>query len=275
MSNNPLDFDFAQLTKRKARGPKKSKGEWIPILAVACCVFVVLIVVVIASTNNQVGKQPTQSVAKQQPTQSVAKQQPTQSVAKEQPKQEQPKQEQPRSKLSFSLPEEYADVKIERFGLGAVMEMVQTFPDRESEVGSNLPGERMAPEIAKTIQAAEPDMLDDFAGLEKAGQFLEKYPRPWTLPKVIAWYCSSADDKERICFLKVLAQVSDVRATYVVGEALEWDSSLVVRLAACELITTFCEPSSSQSNVEMVKAATTWWTANKDRLRKELNEGKG
>ena len=172
--------------------------------------------------------------------------------------------------LSFSFPEQYADIKAETFGLGALMELAQTFPDRDSEVGRKLGGKRMAPDIATMPRNAEPDILNDFAGMGKADTFLKKYPRPWSVSKVIVWYCSSPDDKERICFLKVLAQVRDARATYVVGEALEWDGSILVRLATCALVTSFCQPSSNDSNVEMVKAATTWWRTNKDTLAKEL-----
>jgi hypothetical protein len=174
--------------------------------------------------------------------------------------------------LSFSLPEQYADIKAETFGLPALIELAKVFPDRDSEVGRKLGGKRMAPDIGKMAPNAEPDLLNDFAGLRNTSPFLEKYPRPWTVSKVITWYCSSADDRERICFLKVLAQVRDARATYVVGEALEWDGSVLVRLATCALVTSFCQPSSNSTNVEMVKAATSWWTTNKDRLAKELKD---
>lgn len=68
--------------------------------------------------------------------------------------------------------------------------------------------------------------------VERAAEFLrDRYPRPYTVTKVIGWYEEAADEKTRVHLLFLLSASRDPRAALVLGAALR-SPSLLVRGAA-------------------------------------------
>jgi hypothetical protein len=58
--------------------------------------------------------------------------------------------------------------------------------------------------------------------LDRAEQFLSaKYPRPWTIEKVLAWYRESRDPEERKHLAYLLGTTSDPRAAMALGQSVE------------------------------------------------------
>ncbi len=68
--------------------------------------------------------------------------------------------------------------------------------------------------------------------VERAAEFLrDRYPHPYTVPKVIGWYEEAADETTRRHLLFLLSASRDPQAALVLGTALR-SPSLVLRGAA-------------------------------------------
>lgn len=77
--------------------------------------------------------------------------------------------------------------------------------------------------------------------LKTAEEFLrDKFPRPYTVPKVSEWYEDATDELTRINLLRVLAASQDPRAALVLASAMR--SKLRVRIEAASLLRTYFLP---------------------------------
>lgn len=105
--------------------------------------------------------------------------------------------------------------------------------------------------------------------LERAVEELKDYPRPWTVPKVLAWYEEAKDGKIRAHLLWVLAASRDPRAALALGNALD-DESLDVRMAATYgLLGYFMRVGVNGGTEQHMLAVKEWWEKNRESIQKE------
>jgi hypothetical protein len=110
--------------------------------------------------------------------------------------------------------------------------------------------------------------------LERAVEELNKYPRPWTVSKALAWYVEAEDGKIRAHWLWVLAASRDPRAALALGNALN-DDSLDVRVAATYgLLDYFMRVVESGGTEQHMIAVKEWWEKNRERIQTEAERQK-
>lgn len=105
--------------------------------------------------------------------------------------------------------------------------------------------------------------------LEAAARRLALYARPWTVPKVLAWYEQEADAQTRADLLRVLAASRDPRAGLAIGAALK-DAALEVRVEATEgLMDYFLGYAVGGGTEFQMQEVERWWKKNLGRLKQE------
>jgi hypothetical protein len=107
--------------------------------------------------------------------------------------------------------------------------------------------------------------------LEKAVEKLKNYSQPFTVPKVISWYRKAKDGKTRASLLRVLAASRDPRAALILGNSLEDNDSLDVRVAATDGLTDyFINYIVCCGTEQQMIYVHSWWEKNQARLEKEV-----
>lgn len=107
--------------------------------------------------------------------------------------------------------------------------------------------------------------------LEEAEKKLKKYPRPWTIPKVIQWYAATKIMKERLLWLRVLGASTDSRAALVLGKALDESGSICSTASEC-LQDYFIKTVTYFDTESAIISAQKWWAENKARLKTEAEK---
>ncbi len=108
--------------------------------------------------------------------------------------------------------------------------------------------------------------------LEEAAKRFKKYPRPWTVPKVIEWYTATRIMKERPLWLRVLGASTDARAALVLGEAMKEPGQITWTASYCfqdYFIKQYLGYTDTESTII---GAQKWWKENKARLEEEAKK---
>jgi hypothetical protein len=108
--------------------------------------------------------------------------------------------------------------------------------------------------------------------LEEAAKKFKKYPRPWTVPKVIEWYSATKVMNERLLWLRVLSASTDPRAALVLGEAMKEPGQITWTAGYC-LQDYFIKIYLGYTDTESTLiSAQKWWKENKVRLEEEAKK---
>jgi hypothetical protein len=111
--------------------------------------------------------------------------------------------------------------------------------------------------------------------LDTAEEFLAtKYPRPWTIVKVLEWYRHSTDEKTRIHLARILGASRDPRAALALADAIDETSPdfafYYLRCEVAVILNEYFVPAFCGGDLESdFRNSKDWLRENRARLRAE------
>ncbi len=103
--------------------------------------------------------------------------------------------------------------------------------------------------------------------LEQAEIFLaSRYPRPWTVSKVLGWLQEASDDTTKIHLLRLLAASCEPKAALTLGAYL--NTSLAAD--ASDDINDYFAGIANGGSASQMAFARSWFAANKERLQRAI-----